>query len=62
MIYLVSENLEVSIYNESQEEPIIFQPYYPDGTPFNSEADASAWAEQWIYDAENYVPPVEPTE
>lgn len=62
MIYSVSENLEVSIYNDTQEEPIIYQPYYPDGAPFASQEAASAWAEQWIYELENYVPPVQEAE
>ena len=33
----------VSIFDGAQVEPIIFQPNYPDGTPFMSHAEAYAW-------------------
>ena len=44
----VNDKLEVRIYAEGQDAPIIFQPDYPDGTPFEDRAHAQAWADQWI--------------
>jgi hypothetical protein len=60
MIYTISENNEVKIFiNEGDENPLIFQPSYPNGTKFESEEDAKEWAEiyiSWYNGEEIYVP------
>jgi hypothetical protein len=57
MRYEITEDKEVYIYGES-EIPIIYQPYKPDGTPWNSWSEAEQWTLNWIYEAENFVPEV----
>lgn len=60
MIYTISENNEVKIFiNEGDENPLIFQPGYPNGTLFESEQDAKDWAElyiKWYSGEEVHVP------
>lgn len=45
---LITENLEVLIYNNDDEQPFIYQPYLPDQTPFKDEAEAQAWADEFV--------------
>jgi hypothetical protein len=53
------ETLEINIYIEDQEAPLIYQPDQPDGTPWESAEQASAWAEEFIYNFENPPAPVD---
>lgn len=52
--YSVDENNAIRIwiaddYNAGN-PPFVFQPEYPDKTPFASVEDATSWAEQFIND------------
>lgn len=64
--YEVTEAKEVMAWNDElvQTEPFLYQPHYPDGSPFADTADAQAWAEAWyasFIDPENNPePPVSP--
>lgn len=44
----ITDSLEVLIFNGDQETPFIYQPYLPDGTPFKDEAEAHAWADEFV--------------
>lgn len=50
--YEITENNEVLAWNSElvQTEPFLYQPHYPDGTPFESKEAAQAWAEKWVYE------------
>jgi hypothetical protein len=52
------DTFHVRLYTTDQEQPFVFQPNYPDNTPWESKEAAAAWAEQCIYDLEN--PPAPP--
>lgn len=43
---------EVRIFDASDAE-VVYQPTWPDGTPWSSSAEASAWAEQQILSIED---------
>ena len=45
---VITEKLEVLIYNNDEEQPFIYQPYHPDQTPFKDEAEAQAWADETV--------------
>lgn len=45
---VITEKLEVLIFNGDQVEPFIYQPYLPDCTPFKDEAEAQAWADEFV--------------
>jgi hypothetical protein len=51
--YTVDNNNAVSIFIEGQEDPTIFQPTWPDGTPWANEAEATSWAEVYISSLED---------
>jgi len=65
--YEVTAQNEVLAWNDEleQTEPFLYQPCYPNGSPFADTADAQAWAEAWyaaFIDPENNPePPVSPT-
>lgn len=42
--YNLSEDNVVKIYSESQTEPVIIQPNWPNGTPWASASEAESWA------------------
>lgn len=46
--YRIDENNAIYIYTEGIEEPIFFQPHWPDTTPWADQAEATAWAEAKI--------------
>lgn len=66
--YEVNADNAVLAWNDDlvQTEPFLFQPHYPDGTPFKDAADAQAWADAWyqffISPETSPEPPVSPTE
>jgi hypothetical protein len=47
---------EVFAWNDEleQEEPFLYQPYYPDGTPFKTNEEAQIWADAWY---ESFINP-----
>jgi hypothetical protein len=53
--YEVNDNNEVMAWSDEleQTEPFLYQPHYPDGTPFESKQAAQAWADQWYYELIN---------
>jgi hypothetical protein len=56
MNYTVDENLCIEIFFNGAPAPLIRQPHQPTGAPWADSAEASAWAEDYIYKYEN--PPV----
>ena len=47
--YEVNDNNEVRAWNDEleQTEPFLYQPNYPDGTPFETKQQAEEWAARW---------------
>ena len=47
--YEVNEKNEIYAWNldVNAEVPFLYQPHYPDGTPFESREAAQAWANNW---------------
>lgn len=64
--YEVDENNAVWGYVDTQEQAVIFQPHYPDGSPWADKEDAEAWGQAWVNyftDQENNPhPKLSPTE
>lgn len=46
--YKIGEDFSVSIFNAEQEEPVIFQPNWPDTTPWAGAEEAAGWAELYV--------------
>lgn len=46
----VSTEAIVTLFHEGSDIPFLYQPHYPDGTPFESVATAQAWAEAYVAD------------
>ena len=46
--FTILDNNEIKIYIEEQEGPVLEQPTYPNGVPFESKAKATAWAKAFI--------------
>lgn len=46
--YIIDTNNVVKIFTESQTEPVIIQPNWPNGSPWNSEEEAAVWAQLCI--------------
>lgn len=40
-----SENYAITMWDGVNEEPFMYQPWYPDGTPWASYNDAKRWAD-----------------
>lgn len=40
----------VNLYREGEDVPFLYQPHYPDGTPFESVEAAQVWAEAYVAD------------
>lgn len=38
----------VNLYRDGEDVPFLYQPHYPDGTPFESVESAQAWAEDYV--------------
>lgn len=61
LTYNVNEiNFAVSIYTDTQPEPIIYQPNWPNGTVWGSSTDASTWAVLCIASIEDPLAPYAP--
>jgi hypothetical protein len=48
MRYEIDENLTVRVWVEQQEEPMLLQPFKPDGQPFKDHEDAEDWANRYV--------------
>lgn len=60
MNYEVNDNNELYVYIPEQDDALLFQPCYPDGTEWTKE-EAESWAEMFInhfLDSESPEPPV----
>lgn len=55
-----SVTFAVKIYTDNQTEPIIFQPDWPNGTPWASKQDAEIWAQLCIASIEDISAPYAP--
>ena len=42
--YQIDINNKVRIYSDTQTEPVIFQPDWPNGTPWANTSEAESWA------------------
>jgi len=45
MRYELDENNGINIFEEGNEIPVIYQPHWPDNTPWADAAEARSWAE-----------------
>jgi hypothetical protein len=61
--YTINDALEVYVYFEGQESPVIYQPHSPDGEPWADKAEATAWADALLagYAAAEEEAPAEET-
>ncbi|MDB4418069.1 hypothetical protein N9262_02335 [Akkermansiaceae bacterium] len=48
MRYEIDKKNAVRIFNDGDEAPFLFQPDWPDNTPWSSKAEATAWAKAAI--------------
>jgi hypothetical protein len=51
-----ADNNAIKIYDGENEAPFIYQPHWPDGTPWASKAEATAWAEAKVGESDNDNP------
>lgn len=58
--YTVDENKLIKIFSNTQQEPVIVQPNWPNGTQWTSIEEASNWAELCIASMENQQAPYAP--
>lgn len=47
MRYEINEQLEIRMFRDSEDVPFLYQPHYPDGTPFESVEAADLWASEY---------------
>lgn len=47
-MYAIAKDKTVEIFNDNSTEPIIYQPYFPNGEVFESDEEALAWANEYI--------------
>jgi hypothetical protein len=59
--YEIDENNAVHMWVNTQEEPFIFQPDYPDGSPWADTDDAIAWAEAKVAELSDINKPMAPS-
>lgn len=48
MRYEIDQDNAVRIYEDGKDVPFVFQPDYPNGTPFEDAEAAAAWADKVI--------------
>lgn len=58
--YNLSDNNTVNIYTDGQQEPVIIQPNWPNGTAWTSSAEADTWAQLCIAAMEDSSAPYAP--
>lgn len=57
------DTLAVSVYQDGAQEPFIFQPHFPDGTPFVNNTEAEKLAQAILAHHKNGSPfPISPDE
>jgi len=62
MIIKIAENLLVQGFvQEGDEYPLLVQPCYPNGKPFENESAAISWGNYWVEFMENETAPEPPT-
>jgi hypothetical protein len=59
--YVIDNNNLVKIYTDTQTEPVIIQPNWPNGTPWASSAQASDWAQACINAMSDPLAPYAPS-
>lgn len=66
MRYEIDNENTIRVWVGSQEEPILLQPHYPNGTPWADSEDAELWAQMYVaYITDpnaNPEPPISPVE
>ena len=64
MRYEIDENNAVRFYQDGSDVPFLFQPDYPDFSPFRDREDAVAWAEAFeiCFNDPNAKLPISPEE
>jgi len=60
MRYEVNENNAVSIWEDGQEAPFVYQPHYPNGDSFSTREEAESWAQAKILEHEDINAPEAP--
>jgi hypothetical protein len=53
MRYEIDENNAVHMWNDTQDEPFLFQPDWPNGTPWANAEEAENWAKAKIAELED---------
>jgi hypothetical protein len=48
LTYTIENNNTVKIYSDTQQDPVIVQPDWPNGTPWASYSEAETWAQLCI--------------
>lgn len=46
--FLIKDNNTVEVFENNKEYPLLRQPSYPNGDPFDSHDDAESWAQLYI--------------
>lgn len=54
-------NFTVEVFNDTQEQPYLRQPNWPNGTAWASAAEAEEWAQLFIASIEDEAAPFAPT-
>lgn len=49
--YEIDENNAIRLFLHDEAQPFLFQPTWPDNTPWANDIEATAWAEQYIASA-----------
>lgn len=60
MRYEIDENNAITMWQDGADTPFIYQPDYPDTTPFTDRADAEAWAQAKIAELSDIEAPYAP--
>jgi hypothetical protein len=58
--YTVNDSNIVEVFVEGQPAPMLRQPYYPNQDPFDTKAEAKAWAELFITAMTDEIAPYAP--
>lgn len=57
---IAPQTFAVQVFSLDSAIPVLYQPDYPDGTPWESTEEASAWAELYIASIEDKTAPHAP--
>lgn len=61
MKYEIDNNNAIRMWHDGEEVPFLFQPDYPNGTPFADKADAENWAKAKMTELEDINAPEAPS-